>query len=114
MRRGITPDEYDKKARELKRRETEIVLRIAAHRQGEGDFRATLEGLISLPSRVANYSSVRKRTKSGSFLGVKRHPDYPTNKCLRQNSPDLSCRGGYLIIRTFGVGPHRALKCAAS
>jgi hypothetical protein len=35
----ITQDEYDKKARELKERQTEIALRIEQHQKGEGDFR---------------------------------------------------------------------------
>jgi hypothetical protein len=50
---GITQDEYDKKARELKERQTEIAMRIEQHQKGEGDFRTTLEGLISLASRAA-------------------------------------------------------------
>jgi hypothetical protein len=49
----ITGDEYDKKARELKERQTEITLRIEQHQKGEGDFRATLETLISAASRAA-------------------------------------------------------------
>jgi hypothetical protein len=40
--------EYDKKARELKERQTEIALRIEQHQKGEGDFRTRLESLISL------------------------------------------------------------------
>jgi site-specific DNA recombinase len=51
--KSITPNEYDKKARELKGRETEIALRIEQHRNGEGAFRTTLESLISLASRAA-------------------------------------------------------------
>jgi hypothetical protein len=51
---GITQDEYDKKARELKERQTEIALRIEQHQNGEGDFRTTLESLISLASRAAD------------------------------------------------------------
>jgi hypothetical protein len=49
----ITQTEYDKKARELKDRQTEIGLRIEQHHQGDGDYRATLESLISLASRAA-------------------------------------------------------------
>jgi hypothetical protein len=33
--------EYDKKARELKERQTEIALRIEQHQKGEGDFRTS-------------------------------------------------------------------------
>jgi site-specific DNA recombinase len=49
----ITQDEYDKKARELKQRQTKIALRIEQHQQGDGHFRTTLESLISLASRAA-------------------------------------------------------------
>jgi hypothetical protein len=49
----ITQDEYDKKARELKERQSAIALRIEQHQKGEGDFRTTLESLISLASRAA-------------------------------------------------------------
>ena len=49
----ITQNEYDKKARELKGRETEIALHIEQHRNGEGAFRTTRESLISLASRAA-------------------------------------------------------------
>jgi hypothetical protein len=41
----ITQDEYDKKARELKERQTEIALRIEQHKKGEEHFRTTLESL---------------------------------------------------------------------
>jgi hypothetical protein len=51
--RRITQDEYDKKARELKERQSEIELGIEQHQKGEGDFRTTLESLISLASRAA-------------------------------------------------------------
>jgi hypothetical protein len=52
--RSITGDEYDKKARELKERQTEITLRIEQHQKGEGIFRTTLETLISVASRAAD------------------------------------------------------------
>jgi hypothetical protein len=48
----ITQDEYDKKARELKERQTEIELRIDQHQNGEGNL--TLESLIYLASRAAD------------------------------------------------------------
>ncbi len=51
--RRITQDEYDKKARELKGRQTELALRIEQHQEGEGDYRTTLESLISVASRAA-------------------------------------------------------------
>src|SRR6266852_1395713 len=50
---SITGDEYDKKARELKERQTEIALRIEQHQKGEDAYRTTLETLISLASRAA-------------------------------------------------------------
>jgi site-specific DNA recombinase len=50
--KSITQDEYDKKAHELKLRQTEIALRIEHHQKGENDFRTTLESLVSLASRA--------------------------------------------------------------
>jgi hypothetical protein len=41
-RRRITGDEYDRKARKLKERQTEVTLRIEQHQKGEGDYRTTL------------------------------------------------------------------------
>ncbi len=52
--KSITQDEYDKKARELKGRQNEIALRIEQHQEGEGDYRTTLESLISVASRAAD------------------------------------------------------------
>jgi hypothetical protein len=52
LERRITQSDYDKKARELKERQTEIGLRIEQHQQGDGDYRTTLESL-SLASRAA-------------------------------------------------------------
>ncbi|HET7595029.1 MAG TPA: hypothetical protein VFK49_06205, partial [Stellaceae bacterium] len=57
----ITQDDYDRKARELKERQTEIGLRIEQHQQGEGAYRTTLEGLISVASRAAE---IFERSKS--------------------------------------------------
>jgi hypothetical protein len=37
----------------LKERQTEISLQVEQHQQGEGDYRTTLESLISLASRAA-------------------------------------------------------------
>jgi hypothetical protein len=50
---GITQDDYDKKARELKEKQAEFVVRIEQHQLGDGEYRATLESLISLASRAA-------------------------------------------------------------
>jgi hypothetical protein len=51
--RVLRGDEYDRKARELKERQSEIALRIEHHQKDEGDFRTTLETLISVASRAA-------------------------------------------------------------
>lgn len=51
--RRITQDDYDRKARELKERQTEIATQIEQHQQGDGEYRTTLESLISLASRAA-------------------------------------------------------------
>jgi len=50
--RGITTQDYDKKAREFKQQQTEIGLRIEQHQKGDDDYRITLESLISLASRA--------------------------------------------------------------
>ena len=44
--------EYDKKARDLKERQIAIAARLEQHQQGDGDYRNTLESLISLASRA--------------------------------------------------------------
>ena len=41
-----------KKARELKERQTEIGLRVEQHQKGDGDYRMTLESLMSSASRA--------------------------------------------------------------
>jgi hypothetical protein len=65
--KSITGEEYDKKARELKERQTEIALRIEQHQKGEGDYRMTLETLISVASRAAELLERSKTEQSGSF-----------------------------------------------
>ena len=50
---SITQSEYDKKATELKQRQTELRMRIEQHGKGQDEFRTTLESLISLASRAA-------------------------------------------------------------
>ncbi len=98
---SITQDEYDRKARELKERQTEIAARIEQHQTGEGAYRTTLESLISVASRAADlferskteqkrelmafvFSNLRLRGKKLEFslrspfdLMVDR-PDYPS------------------------------------
>jgi hypothetical protein len=68
--RWITQDEYDKKARELKERQTEIALRIEQHQKGEGDFRTTLESLISLASRAAELFERSKTDQKRQLIAL--------------------------------------------
>ena len=65
---GISGDEYDKKARELKDRQTEITLRIEQHQRGEGDYRTTLETLISVASRAAELFERSKTEQKRELL----------------------------------------------
>jgi DNA invertase Pin-like site-specific DNA recombinase len=67
--KSITQDEYDKKARELKQRQAEIALRIEQHQKGEGDFRTTLESLISLASRAAELFERSKTEQKRQLVG---------------------------------------------
>jgi hypothetical protein len=64
----ITGDEYDRKARELKERQTEITLRIEQHQKGEGDYRTTLETLISVASRAAELFERSKTEQKRELL----------------------------------------------
>ena len=61
-------NDNDKKARELKERQTEITLRIEQHQNGEGDFRTTLESLISLASRAAELFERSKAEQKRQLL----------------------------------------------
>ena len=65
--RWITQDEYDKEARELKRQQIEIALRIEQHQKGEGDFRTTLESLIVFGfTRCRAIRAFENRTKAAT------------------------------------------------
>jgi hypothetical protein len=66
--RRITGDDYDRKARELKERQTEIALRIEQHQKGEGDYRTTLETLISVASRAAELFERSKTEQKRELL----------------------------------------------
>jgi hypothetical protein len=66
--RGITGDEYDRKARELKERQTEITLQIAQHQKGEDGYRITLETLISVASRAAELFERSKTEQKRELL----------------------------------------------
>jgi site-specific DNA recombinase len=50
---SITKSEYDKKATEMKHRQTELRMRIEQHSKGRDEFRTTMESLISVASRAA-------------------------------------------------------------
>jgi hypothetical protein len=54
----------------LKERQTEIAMRIEQHQKGEGDFRTTLEGLISLASRAAG---LFERSKAEESACITKH-----------------------------------------
>ena len=56
------------KARELKGRQTEITLRIEQHQKGEGDYRTTLETLISVASRAAELFERSKTEQKRELL----------------------------------------------
>src|SRR3984893_3669853 len=66
--RSITQDEYDKKARELKERQAEIATCIDQHQQGDGEYRTTLESLISLASRAAELFERSKTEQKRQLL----------------------------------------------
>jgi hypothetical protein len=64
----ITQDEYDKKARELKERQAEIATCTDQHQQGDGEYRTTLESLISLASRAAELFERSKTEQKRQLL----------------------------------------------
>jgi hypothetical protein len=68
--RRITAEEYDRKARQLKDRQIEIALRMEQHQKGEGDFRTTLENLISVASRAAELFEGSKTEQKRELLAV--------------------------------------------
>ena len=61
-------DEYHKKARELKERQTEITLRIEQHQKGKTDYCTTLETLISVASRAADLLERSKTEQKRELL----------------------------------------------
>ena len=58
----------DKKARELKERQAEIATCIDQHQQGDGEYRTTLESLISLASRAAELFERSKTEQKRQLL----------------------------------------------
>ena len=99
--RRITQDEYDKKARELKERQTEIALRIEQHQKGEGDFRTTLESLISLASRAAELFERSKSEQKRQLLAF-----VFSNLRLRGKKLEFSLRSPFdLMVNRAGCIP---------
>ena len=91
--KSITQDEYDKKARELKERQAEIAARIEQHQKGEGDFRATLESLISLASRAAELFERSKIEQKRQLLAF-----VFSNLSLRGKKLDYSLRSPFDLM----------------
>lgn len=91
--KSITPDEYDRKARELKERQAEITLRIEQHQKGEGDFRTTLETLISLASRAAELFERSKTEQKRELLAF-----VFSNLCLRGKKLEFSLRSPFDLM----------------
>lgn len=68
--KSITQTEYDKKARELKERQVAIAARPEQHQQGDGDYRNTLESLISLASRAAELFERSKTEQKRELIAL--------------------------------------------
>ena len=68
--------------RELKERQTEIALRIEQHQNGKGDFRTTLEGLISLASRAADLFE-RSKIQPDILFNLAGLPEYSSNRAFQ-------------------------------
>lgn len=88
----IAGNDYDKKATELKERQLELVTRIEQHQKGEGEFRATLDSLISVVSRTADSferSKVEQKRQLIAFVF--------SNMSLREK-PKLSLRSPFDLM----------------
>jgi site-specific DNA recombinase len=68
--KSITQDDYDKKARELKGQQAEIAARIEQHQQGDGEYRTTLESLLSLASRAAELFERSKTDQKRQLIAL--------------------------------------------
>jgi hypothetical protein len=66
----ITQNEYDEKARTLKRQQVEIAAQIEQHQTGDDAFRATLEALISVASRAAGLFERSKAEQKRKLLSL--------------------------------------------
>jgi site-specific DNA recombinase len=91
--KSITQSDYDKKARELKERQTEIGLRIEQHQQGDGDYRTTLESLISLASRAAELFEGSKPEQKRELIAF-----VFSNLRLRGKKLDFSLRSPFDLM----------------
>jgi len=91
--RRITAEDYDKKARELKERQTEIGLRIEQHQNGEREFRTTLETLISVASRAAELFDRSKTEQKRELLAF-----VFSNLRLRGKTLDFSLRSPFDLM----------------
>src|SRR5260370_31247529 len=91
--RRITQDDYDKKARELKERQAEIATRIEQHQQGDGEYRTTLESLISLASRAAELFERSKTEQKRQLLAF-----VFSNLALRRKKLEFSLRSPFDLM----------------
>ena len=91
--RWITQDEYDRKSRELKNRQTELALRIEQHQRGEGAFRTTLESLISVASRAGEIFERSKLEQKRQLLAF-----VFSNLSLRGKKLEFSLRSPFDLM----------------
>ena len=89
----ITQDEYDKKARALKESQAEIAARIEQHQRGDGEYRTTLESLISLASRAAELFERSKTEQKRQLIAL-----VFSNLWLRGKKLELSLRSPFDLM----------------
>src|SRR6202049_3002802 len=89
----ITQDDYDKMAHELKERQAEIATRIQQHQQGDGEYRTTLESLISLASRAAELFERSKTEQKRQLLAF-----VFSNLALRGKKLEFSLRSPFDLM----------------
>jgi hypothetical protein len=84
---GITQDEYDKKARELKGRQAKVAARIDQHQQADDEYRTMLESLISLASRAAElFERSKTDRKRQLFPNLRLRGKHRSNHCVRPST----------------------------
>jgi len=91
--KSITQDEYDKKARALKESQAEIAARIEQHQRGDGEYRTTLESLISLASRAAELFERSKTEQKRQLIAL-----VFSNLWLRGKKLELSLRSPFDLM----------------